>query len=659
MYCATRKRLYVNSKQRQTRASDSLTTFILGMLIVFIGYVAWGMLTISYKARIYEIAGIFFNYITAVLYVVLVVITGRIKNMMEFRQLKVVSGAGFLIALLLLFRTSDYIVLLAAWIIVFGGCLIYGMIIDKKSFRNILPIEVFKKYSGILSVMAVTCLFLYEPDAVQARWDGLLYYLTCMELDISSMSNLAVYGHIAQTYGIMNGIGGLIVGNTFAVMTGLNIFVMLSSVWGFYLMLKEMVPSKTESSYAVAVAAYAWSPFMLGMVYYYSLDFYCGCLFIWVLYTFYKRKWIYFMIFSLLFCFTKEPAIVIYGAVCAGAVLCDIMEQKGYSLTMRLRSCFVRKQYYLMILTGILWLVTYKALGPWSAGVGGFSVDTGYVVDKIKNLYVLNFNWLFTMLAIAGSIYIFQKGREVKSFKRLLPVWCSQIAFTLFSCLYNTVNHPRYNDTNQVTLYLLAIIPVLYYCQKRKNDVLMGIMSILCLVSSFITCDPVTRSCYNTTDIGKTTMIYTSDVPLGDGMIYNRQMLGFETALASALRGALDGSQAVLFPTIQNNAYGFDGMAEVGAITDSYMVETEFWDDVNKRRAAREEDGTRKFQAYQLTNETDWSKLEKEISGFVNYIYIPEVCDLYSGYIKEHYQILEETEHEHRGWVVKRICFML
>lgn len=55
MYCATRKRLYVNSKQRQTRASDSLTTFILGMLIVFIGYVAWGMLTISYKARIYEI----------------------------------------------------------------------------------------------------------------------------------------------------------------------------------------------------------------------------------------------------------------------------------------------------------------------------------------------------------------------------------------------------------------------------------------------------------------------------------------------------------------------------------------------------------------------------------------------------------------------------
>lgn len=649
----------MNRKQMRIKAGVSLTVFILGMLIVLIGYAAWGMMTISYRAHIYEIAGILFTYITAVLYVVLVVVTGRAKKMMEFRQLKAVSGVGLLIALLLLFRTTGYIALIGAWAIAFGGSFIYGMYVDRKVFRHILPLEVFKKYSGILLVMAATCLFLYEPDAVQARWDGLLYYLTCMELDISSLSNLAVYGHIAQTYGMLNGIGGLVAGNTFAAMAGLNILVMLSSIWGFYLMLKEMVPGKTESSYAVAAAAYAWSPFLLGMVYYHSLDFYCSCLFIWVLYTLYKRRWVYFSIFSLLFCFTKEPAIVIYAAMCAGTVLCDIVGDKGYSPVLRLRRCFVRKQYYLMVLTGALWLATYKVLGPWNAGVGGFSVDTGYVADKLKNLYILNFNWLFTMLAIGGGIYIFLRGREGKLFKLLLPVWCSQIAFTLFSCLFHTVNHPRYNDTNQVTLYLLAIVPILYYCHRRTSEVIIGILGILCLVSSFITCDPVTRSCYDTVDIGKATMVYTSDVPLGDGMIYNRQMLGFETAFDSALQEALQNSQAVLFPTIHNNAYGFDGMAEVGAITDSYMVETEFWDDINKRRAVRREDGTREFQAYQLTNETDWGKLEKETSGPVNYIYIPEVCDLYSGYIKEHYQVLEETEHEHRGWVVKRICFML
>lgn len=142
-------------------------------------------------------------------------------------------------------------------------------------------------------------------------------------------------------------------------------------------------------------------------------------------------------------------------------------------------------------------------------------------------------------------------------------------------------------------------------------------------------------------------------------MIYNRQMLGFETALDNALEDALCDGQPVLFPTLGNNAYAFDGMAKVGEIADDYMLQTEFWDEINKRRAAEKRDGIKEFQVYQLTKEMDWDKLEKETSGCVNYIYIPNVCDLYSSYIKGHYQILEETEYEHRGWVVKRICFIL
>lgn len=648
----------MGSKRMRIKIGSSLIAFILGIMIVLIGYAAWGMMTISYRAHIYETAGALLTYILAVLYPALVVIVGRTKKIVEIRQFKVVSCVGFVISILLLFRTTDNFVLIVPWVITFGICVIYGMVSGRGSLQHILTIEVIKKYTGILLVMAITCLLLYDTDAVQARWDGLLYYLTCMHLDISSLSNLAVYGHIAQTYGMFNGIGNLIVGNTFAVMIGLNIFLMLSSILGFYLVLREIVPGKKESQYAIAATVYAWSPFLLGMVYYHSLDFYCGCLFIWVLHAFYKRRWVFFSIFSLLFCFTKEPAIVIYAAMCAGVVLSDIADDKEYSFTKRLQRCFARKQYYLMALTGILWLATYKSLGPWSAGNGGFSVDAGYVAEKLKNLYVLNFNWIFTLFAIGGSIYILLGKQDKRIFKLLAPVWCSQIAFTLFSCLFNTVNHPRYNDTNQVTLYLLAIVPLLYYCEKKKGNVIIGILSILCLVSSFITCDPVARSCYDTVDIGKATMIYTSKVPLGDGMIYNRQMLGFETALSGALQDALRENDVVLFPTIENNAYVFDGMAEVGAITDSYMVEIEFWDGVNKRRAAGKEDSAREFRAYQLTDEVDWSKLEQEISDAVNYIYIPEVCDLYSDYIKEHYQVLEETEYEHRGWVVKRICFI-
>ncbi len=651
----------MNSKQIRTRTDNGLTAFILGMLIILIGYVTWGMMTISYRAHIYKVVGIILTYILAVLYTALVVIIGRTREIGEIRQFRVVSCIGFLFSVLLLFRVSDCFVLIVPWMVTFGISFIYGMISARESFQNVFSVEVIKRHIGILIVTAITSILLYDTDAVQARWDGLLYYLylTSIELDISSLSSLAVYGHIAQTYGMLNGMGNLIVGNTFVVMIGLNIILMLSSVLAFYMVIREMVPDKRGSQYAIATAVYAWSPFVLGMVYYHSLDFYCGCLFIWVLFALYKRKWVFFSIFSLLFCFTKEPTIVIYAAICTGVVLYDVANDKDYTFFNRIQRCFSRKQYYSMILVGILWLVTYKALGPWSAGDGGFSIDAGYVLDKLKNLYVLNFNWLFALFAIVGSTWILVKEKKKKIFRFLLPIWCSQIAFTLFSCLFNTVNHPRYNDTNQVTLYLLALVPLLYYCEKKKCNVIVGVLSLLCLASSFVTCDPVTRICYDKADVGKMMMIYTSDVPLGDGMIYNRQMLGFETVLDSALQDALEESDVVLFPTVYNNAYAFDGMAEVGTITDNYMVETEFWDDVDCRRTAKKEESTREFQAYQLTDSVDWKELEQNILGSVNYIYIPAVCDLYSEVIKDNYQIIEEAEYEHRGWVVKRISFTL
>lgn len=647
----------MNSKQVRIRLGNGLIMCILGIIIVFLGYAAWGMFTLSYKAHIYVIAGIFLTIITAMLYIILAIMAVRAKKTMISRQLTTISVFGFVISVLLLFRAENHLVLISIWIAAFAISFVYGKKSEEILSGHIIPVEVIKKYRGIIFVLLITCVFLYDKDAVQARWDGLLYYLTCRELNIGSLSSLAVYGHIAQTYGMLNGIGNMVVGNTLSAMIGLNILLLLSSIVGFYILLREIIPGREESQYAIAAAAYAWSPFLLGMVYYHSLDFYCSCIFVWVLYAFYKRRWIYFSVFSLLFCFTKEPAIVIYAAMCAGIVLCDIIEDHGHSFLQRIQRCFARKQYYLMVLPGILWLATYEILGPWSAGNGGFSIDIDYALNKLKNLYVLNFNWVFALLAVGGSIYLLIIKRDKARFKMIFPIWCSQIAFTLFSCLFSTVNHPRYNDTNQVTLYLLAMIPLLCWCSKVKSGMMIGALSCLCLLSSFITCDPLTRRCYDQADIGGATMIYVTDTPLGDGMIYNRQMLGFEATLGNALDDALSDSQAVLFPTLDNNAYMFDGMAEVGEIPGDYMVQTEIWDDTDKRRVVDKTDSTIEFQAYQLTDHVDWSELEQSLPGSVSYIYLSTVADLYSAYIKENYQVLEETEYEHRGWAIRRICF--
>lgn len=629
---------------------------LLGMVIIFAGYIAWGILTISYKAPLLKVIGVLFTYIIIVMYILFTIIVIKAKRYAESRQLCMISSVGLLISLMLLFNDISYSMLLWAWVFAFGAISIYGIFLQKRVIRNISLVNNLKKNVGLICLLLITSILIYDKDAIQFKWDGLLYYITCNDLDISSLSNLAIYGHIAQTYGMLIGLGNIMIGNTTIVMMGLNVLLMLGSVCGFYAVLKELVLDKKESQYIITTAVYAWSPFLLGMVHYHSLDFYCQCLFIWVLFALYKRKWIYFSVFSLLFCFTKEPAIIIYGAMCVGVVIVDFVGDGKYSYIKRIKRLFGRKKYYLMVLPGILWIVTYKMLGPWSAGDGGFSVDLDYVLCKLKNLYILNFNWVFFILAIWGSVFIFVK-KERRWFELLLPIWCSQIAFTLFSCLFKTVNHPRYNDTNQVTLYLLALIPLLYYCEQIKYKICVGILSIACLVSSFTTCDPLTLICYEKADIGTTTMIYTSSAPLGDGMIYNRQMLGFEKALGMALKDALKDSDIIIFPTIHNNAYAFDGMAEVMVIQDDYMIEREFWDIVHERRTVYKNDETKEFQVYQLTNEVDWGEMESNFDGNVNYICIPTINDNYSKYIEKKYHVLEKEEYEYKGWKISRLCF--
>lgn len=643
----------MNINREWLKKNNNWIMLIFGIILIFSGYVSWGILTISYKAPIFKTIGVLFTYMTVVLYNILVAIVVKAKDYKTIQQLWVLSCIGLILCLLLVFNGASNSVLILGWIIAFGAEFIYGVLLKEK---YIFEKQNLHKYIGLTLLLLLTCVLAYDEDAVQFKWDGLLYYITCNDLDISSLSSLAIYGHIAQTYGMLIGIGNLIVGNTTIVMIGLNVLLMLCSICGFYAVIKEIVPNKNESQYIITTAIYAWSPFLLGMVHYHSLDFYCQCLFTLVLYTLYKRKWIYFSVFSLLFCFTKEPAIVIYAAMCAGMVIVDFINDSKFSLTVKVQRLFRRKKYYLMVVPGILWLVTYNILGPWSAGAGGFSIDKEYILNKLQNLYVLNFNWVFALLAIGGSIYILRK-KQWSMMQWLIPLWCSQLAFTLFSCLFNTVNHSRYNDTNQITLYLLALIPLLYYCTKIKCWGMMLVLCIACLSSSFVTLDPLTKICYGTMNIGTTTMIYTAGDPLGDGMIYNRQMLGLESVLNMALNDALEDGDVILFPTINNNAYAFDGMATVGVIQDAYMVELENWDSMKKARSVYENDNTKTFRTYQLTDRIDWSELEQDLPEKVNYIFVPSIDEEYSEYIMKHYSVIEEEQYEHRGWILKRICF--
>lgn len=660
-----------------TKQQKSIICLMTGIATVCIGYLAWGFLTVFHKSGSFGTAGFLISLLTMLLYALFHYTVVMLDKKELRRQLMVISGWGSLLSLLLLIRGGSALVsggeygklwLNLLWFADYTGCVFFFKHRIKSSAdgqgKQISFLQHWKRdvctkwrrHKYLYILLALTALLLVEPSAVQFKWDGLLYYLSCRDLALTSISSLALYGHIAQTYGMFNGLGTLIVGDTAVAMISINIILFLCSICAFYGIIRSIVPEKQDFVYALATAVYAWSPFTLGMVYYHNLDFYCQCLFVIMLCFLYRRQWIYFFVASLLFCFTKEPAILIYGAICVGIVILDFTARKGMSFAARLGKLLQTKQYYFMVLPGVLWLAAYKILGPWSGGVGGFHIDGAYVLEKLKALYVLQFNWLFTGLCVCGIILCaVQKKKAV--LRRIFPILCGQTAFTLFSCVFKTVNHPRYNGASQPALYCMAILLLADFLGHLYGQVIAGGITVLLAVSCFSTIDPVTCLSFPVYNIGNADMVSTDTTPLGDGMIYNRQMLWLEHAMEMALEDSLAQSDVVLFPALSESTYFFDGMAKTAAVEGENYLEQEYWDKNAGRRVVVPGENVRAFTALQLTKEPDWDKLAEECGGRANYCYLDCAGQQRAEKIREHFQVLEEQEYVYRGFKVHRICF--
>lgn len=644
---------------------------ILGIAVVMLGYLAWGLFTISHKAATLKWLGGLISALTVLCFGVITLICQKREKRNGIRKqwVSVCIATAFLFVLLfirngiILWNEGEYLYFYIAlsWCVVSVTSVV--LLFPGREYTIGKTGVFLKSHIGIILLLTATGLLCIENGAFQYKWDGLLYYLTCRELHMESLSSLAIYGHIAQTFGAFVRVSDLIIGNTALAMLTVHLVLMFIGIAYFYAIIRHCLPDRAQWEYVLITAVFAWSPYLLGMVHYYSLDFICQCLLPPVIYYFIKRKWILFSVFSILFCFTKEPAIVVYGILCVSIVIGDFIGDKSSGWRKSFRNLFGRKQYYVMTVPGILWLVTYKMLGPWSAGEGGFGLNFAYAMDKLKNLYILNFNWIFMIAAVIGIVGIAWK-KEHELAKMIFPILCMQMAFTAFSCLFKTVNHPRYNDTNQVTLYLLALIPAFTYIGRTRlcrniNAVAVSILALLMVFSSFVTIDPVSLLVYPVRSVGETSLIMTGDVPFGDGMIYNRQMLDMENALDLALADVISDNTLVCFPTVNNNPYYFDGMVEV-AVLEECRLDVEYWDTKRNMRSPEQGEDTVEFTVYQLTDNISWTALEAAAGGNpIDLIYMTGAGDEYYTTMQERYTLIEENSYTYGGWIIYRARFGL
>ncbi len=644
-----------------------------GLLSIFCFYITWCLTTISYQMNI-SVFYCLFVLLTGFFYLCIqrLILSDSVLYQKLYGQF-VRINSGFLIIGCIIYFTMLKERLTQKEYLYVGGYFFWLLILAITEYKLVKDkvnkelydstISFIKEHKYLFILLVIAGLLAPDYHGIQFKWDGLLYYITCQGLSLDSISSLAIYGHIAQTFGAMVQMGTQLFGNVAFSMAFSNILLLLTSSCAFYGTLKILVPDKKDIMYTLGTAVYAFSPFLLGMVNYYNLDYYCLCFSTFVFYYGCKKQWLSFFVFGLLFCFTKEPAIIIYGSYCVGIVIVEFIQDKEKQLGKRICNIFKHSKYYMMILPGVLWLVTYMILGPWSAGNSEMRIDLSYVVDKLKVLYLFNFNWIYTAIVVVGVIGILVRGKETWMDNLwLLPLCISQLGFTIFSCILKTVNHPRYSDSSPVFLCLVSVVILLKFIERKhlQRSILIA-LACLMLESSFYTLDPVTRTIFENVNIGKTTMVVPQPEAPGDGMIYNKQMLYLERALELALTDAIDDEECIVFPAIDQSTYYFDGMAEVRTLNrDEFSIETQWWDAANKKRSVSSIENSREITIAHIGGEEGLKKLLEEYDGEiekVSFFYLPFAGEEMAEIVRNQYMVIDEEEFTANGWKINKITF--
>ena len=645
---------------------ENRKSLIVSIIMILIFYISWCFTTKAYNDSKY-VGGAIAGFLLGLLcYLYLNWKLEKNKNL--YSQLHVINLIIVLVAWVALItgilnhklQTIETIIVALIAAVTFGAEILWIRRTGTEQYKEKLRLGLkIIRDNWILGVLlGIFCLLSVHTGGTSFKWDSGLYYLTCQDLDLFSVSNLAIYGHIAQTFGFLMKLGTVILGDVSTVAFVLNLLLACLSILSFYGILCWVSSSAGKGKIIAASAIYAFCPFTFGLVNYLSLDYYCAMLFPMLIYVTIKRKCIFHFIVALAFCFTKEPAIVIYVFLCVAVFLIkEISAYKEYKC-ISVKRTLSYYPYWSMVIVGCLWLGTYLLLGPWSAGEGGLVLDSEYIVDKLKVLYIFNFNWLFAILAIIAVVHIIKRGHEKQMHLAALVI-LPQVAFTIFGCLFKTANHFRYTDT---TLYVLILLTAKYLLCIKSNlsKILLGVCVGVSVLASCFTIDPISNHLFTTIPTGNGIMLSTGkEMTFGDMTIYNRQMLGMENVLNKALKDSIESNMTIIFPKQQNNTWYFDGMSDFEFRNEAATETQTFWDMNKSQRCRVKREGANELKIYHVTDAEELQELAEIFPMNTEFSYIC-IADEGNDIEKELQSSFEEvfvTEYEYKNWKLKRICF--
>lgn len=409
-----------------------------------------------------------------------------------------------------------------------------------------------------------------ETLPVLTRLDTNIYYNELKEacnwnMSFSSVSDLFLGGHSCVGYSIFGMSGFFATPNSPIGVRCVNIILVIISIWCFFGILQRFIKSDILSG--ILTATFVFNPLILGIIYEINLDLPQTCFYIWLIYNVLQKDYLYSFISSILLVYSKETGVILLFGVFLG---CFFVELNSFIKDKSLKKIDY-KIILIGVLSGVLWIINEVMGLLWRQdSINEFSADSDRVkmdsinfskeniIVKTKEMFLANFSWITILLILICLLLYFGNKKRRKSsidIKKLLPIIISFLLFVMFQYIYVTYIHIRYIMPYLVGL--IIIFGVLINAVFDKYSYALGLLlSIVFLIQSFYTLDPITKTIFSNISVGETQIITTrtyrrsydnlamlreddpekmSCLDMTQSAIYNRQFLYFEFAFEKAL----------------------------------------------------------------------------------------------------------------------------
>ena len=401
------------------------------------------------------------------------------------------------------------------WLLCVTGVVFWGTLVSWKNVVRHIIQYIKNNYLFFLFIFLYV-IFSYETLHTWSSWDSREYYRYISNLKEFTFSpnDIALFksaGHMSYGYMFFMAIGEFFAPSYGVGARFINLALLVFAIISFRSVLEHLLPLAKKGHLNFFAIILGLTPTVWGPLYEQNVEISILCFFIFFLHAYLKENKILTVFWGIMLVFTKETSVLLVGGFALGYIMSLFIKNKKISILFTKEvfkqilvfyiPCFLFLTYFIVDRSG--WAGNLTVTTEKEINMIGF--NKMYIIGKLKQLFLANFQWVITLAIVIGIFAIFFSGREKLKIKcDSIPIIVSYIMFLLGQMFYVTYLLPRYILLQYLFMILLfAYITTNIKITELRLSVFYSIVCVLLCMQTFFTCDPVTLAIFPKVKIGK------------------------------------------------------------------------------------------------------------------------------------------------------------